>query len=259
MAVPVSISIDQLPGVWRGGSWAQAQARQQVLDTGHGPLNAQLPGGGWPLGCMTELLLPLHAHGEWALLLPALVRLLADAPGHAVLVAPPLEPFMPALQAAGLPAHRLCCVRPAGPGADMAAAWAGEQALRCRDVRAVLAWLPQVAAPSLRRLQLAAAQHQRLLWVLRPEAARIQASPAPLRLWLQPQGDRLLIHVFKRRGPSLLHPVVLPAQGALLAAVLQAQAQRRQQAQAAAWGRATGAPLEVADANAVAGLAAALH
>ncbi len=146
---------------------------------------------------------------------------------------------MPALQAAGVPVPRLCCIRPAGPGADLAAAWACEQALRCRDVRAVLAWLPQVAARhALRRLQLAAAQHQQLLWVLRPGRARQQASPAPLRLWLQPQADQLLIHVIKRRGPSALHPVALPAHGALLAAVLQAQAQRRQQAQAAAWGMA---------------------
>jgi len=137
----------------------------------------------------------------------------------------------------------------------MAAAWACEQALRCRDVRAVLAWLPQVATQSLRRLQLAAAQNQQLLWVLRPEGARAQASPAPLRLWLQPQADRLLIHVIKRRGPSALHPVALPGHAALLAAVLRGQAQRRQQAQAATWGRAR--PQEVA--HAVAGLAAALH
>ena len=247
--------LNTLPGIWRGGAWAQAQ--QQVLDTGHGPLNAQLPGGGWPQGSMTELLLSPHARCEWALLLPALVRLLAGTPGHAVLVAPPLEPFMPALQTAGLPVHRLCCIRPLGPGADMAAAWACEQALRCRDVRAVLAWLPQATAPLLRRLQLAAAQHQQLLWVLRPGHMRQQASPAPLRLWLQSQGGRLLIHLLKRRGLPAMHPVALPAHGALLAAVLQAQTQRRQQAQAAAWGMAVPGPQEVADA--VAGLAATSH
>lgn len=253
MAVPFSSSF--VPGVWRGDAWMQTQ--QQVLDTGHEPLNAQLPGGGWPLGSMTELLLPLHAHCEWSLLLPALAHLLADMPGHAVLVAPPLEPFMPSLQAAGVPAQRLCCIRPSGPGAGMAAAWACEQALRCRDVRAVLAWLPQVATPLLRRLQLAAAQHRQLLWVLRPEGARAQASPAPLRLWLQHQGGKLLVHVFKRRGPSAMHPVTLPVHGALLAAVLQAQAWRRQQAQAAAWGMTTLAREELA--HVVAGLATAPH
>lgn len=253
MGAALSFSVDDLPGVWRGDALAQAQ--QRVLATGHAPLDVQLPGGGWPLGAMSELLLPPHVRSEWALLLPALARLLSDAPGHAVLVAPPLEPFMPALQAAGVPVPRLCRIHPAGSGADMAAAWACEQALRCRDVRAVLAWLPQVAAPMLRRLQLAAAQNQQLLWVLRPEGARQQASPAPLRLWLQPQGDELLVHVLKRRGPPALHPVALPARGPLLAAVLQAQAERRQQAQAAARGMAAGIPQEVA--NAMAGLALA--
>ena len=255
MGAALPFSIDDLPGVWRGGAWAQVPPR--VVDTGHGLLNAQLPGGGWPLAGMTELLSPAHAHCEWRLLAPALARLLADSPGHAVLVAPPLEPFMPALQAAGMPVQRLCCIRPAGPGAVMAAAWACEQALRCRDVRAVLAWLPQVAAPMLRRLQLAAVQHQQLLWVLRPDGTRAQASPAPLRLWLQPQADQLLIHVIKRRGPSALHPVALPGHAALLAVVLQGQAQRRQQAQTAAQGMAAQRAQEVQDA--MAGLAAAAH
>ena len=113
------------------------------------------------------------------------------------------------------------------------------------------------ATQSLRRLQLAAAQNQQLLWVLRPEGARAQASPAPLRLWLQPQADQLLIHVIKRRGPSALHPVALPGHAALLAVVLQGQAQRRQQAQTAAQGMAAQRAQEVQDA--MAGLAAAAH
>lgn len=260
MGAPFPSFITTLPGVWQGGAWAQAQAHAPALATGHALLDAQLPGGGWPLGSMSELLLAPHARHEWTLVLPALAALLAAKPGRAVLVAPPLEPFMPSLQAAGVPVQRVCSVRPAGPGAkmaaDMAAAWACEQALACRDVCAVLAWLPQVGTPSLRRLQLAAARHRQLLWVVRPERARQQASPAPLRLWLQAQGDMLLVHIFKRRGLPLAHPVAVPARGPLLAATLQAQAQRRQQAQAAAWGMSARTPQEVSDALACLALAA---
>ena len=137
----------------------------------------------------------------------------------------------------------------------MAAAWACEQALRCRDVRAVLAWLPQVPAAVLRRLQLAAAQHRQLLWVMRPERSRAQASPAPLRLWLQPQGEELHVHVVKRRGPPLAQPVALPARTPVLAAALQAQAQWRRQVQAAAWGMGGHTPQEVEDALACLALA----
>jgi hypothetical protein len=60
--------------------------------------------------------------------------------------------------------------------------WACEQALRCADIAAVLAWLPQARVGDLRRLQLAAAQHEGLLFVFRPESVAQSASPARLRL-----------------------------------------------------------------------------
>ena len=251
MSAPPTLCPSALPGVWRGQAWADAQ--QRTVDTGHAALNAQLPGGGWPLGALSEVLQPPQAHHEWTLLAPALAAHLAGGAGRAVLVAPPLEPFAPALRQAGIAAQRLCCVHPAPGGRDAGAAWACEQALRCADVRAVLAWLPQASAAMLRRLQLAAAQQQRLLWVVRPEGMRQQTSPAPLRLWLQARGDVLQVHVLKRRGPPLEQPVALPACGERLAAALQAQAWRRRQAQMAAWGMAP--PRE--ESHALAGLALA--
>jgi len=228
----------QVPGVWRGDGMTQAPQRTQP--SGHAPLDAQLPGGGWPLGAMSEVLLPPHAFHEWRLVLPALARAVAQgSPGRVVLVAPPHAPFGPVLAAGGLPADRVYRVV-AGPHQEAQAAWAAEQALRCRDVLAVLAWLPQTAPESLRRLQLAAAQQGRLLWVFRPEHRRQQASPAPLRLWARAAGEAqadvemVQVHVLKRRGPPALAPVLLPACDARLLAVLQAQARRRQSAQEAA-------------------------
>ena len=239
--------------LWRGSDWAHQP--QPALSTGHAALDAALPGGGWPVGAMSELLLAPHAHGEWTLALPALARLLrAEESGRAVLVAPPLEPFTPALHAAGVPARRLCWISPPAQGAE--AAWACEQALRCRDVRAVLAWLPQAPPLALRRLQLAAAQHRQLLWVLRPEQARRQASPAPLRLWVRPGDEELFVHVLKRRGPPLAQPVALPARSPQLAAALQAQAWHRERMRAEARA-AVQAPQEAADA--LARLAPAAH
>ena len=222
------------PGVWQGRAWAATQ--QRVQPTGHAALDAELPGGGWPCGALSELLLPPHAACEWTLLLPALACLLRqDGTGRAVLVAPPQEPFGAALHDAGVAVQRLCCIQPPAcdPG-DGAAAWACEQALRCRDVCAVLAWLPQARVATLRRLQLAAAQHQALLWVCRPAAQAAQASPAPLRLALRHQGEQLQVQVLKRRGPPLDVPVLLPARSPALAAALQAQARRRGRMQAEA-------------------------
>jgi protein ImuA len=94
-----------------------------------------------------------------------------------------------------------------------------EQALRCAPVDAVLLWLAQARPQELRRLQLAAAQHHKLLFVMRPSEAAHTASPAVLRLQLAPcatHATGLRVEILKRRGPpqaQALH--ILPAQGQL--------------------------------------------
>ena len=217
-------ALPSLQGVWRADQLGTDA--QRVQPTGHAVLDAQLPGGGWPLGALTEVLQPAHGAHEWRLVLPAVGAVAGQ--GAVVLVAPQHEPFGPALQGAGLPLGRLCRVARSAPAADL---WACEQALRCRDVRAVLAWLPQASPAALRRLQLAAAQTGALLWVFRPLPWQGQASPAVLRLRVQglPQGVGfdMQVNILKRRGPPLAQPLVLPATSARLAAVLAAQAARR--------------------------------
>lgn len=223
-----------VPGVWHADSLSAGPLQAQP--TGHALLDAQLPGGGWPVGAMTEVLQARPGLHEWQLVLPALVQAAALRRGAVVVVAPPHEPFVPALQAQGLRAERLCRLQASQP---QAALWATEQALRCRDVMAVLAWLPQAQPAALRRLQLAAAQQQQLLWVFRGVDAAGQASPAMLRVQLQglplpghPAGaPQMQVHILKRKGPPLDQALSLPACPSLLAQVLQAQASRRMAAQ----------------------------
>ncbi|WP_219218415.1 translesion DNA synthesis-associated protein ImuA [Variovorax boronicumulans] len=210
--------------VWRGDELGVADL--PVLGTGHAVLDAELPGGGWPVGAMTELLQARPEAHVWALLLPALARAVAERGGPVMLIGAPYEPFGPALAAGGLPSAALMWVR----GQSSAeCTWACEQALRCADVAAVLAWLPQARASELRRLQLAAAQHEGLLFVMRPEAVAQSASPARLRLQLGSAEDgRMEVHLLKRRGPPLAQPLSLPARNARLAALLAASLRRRQ-------------------------------
>ncbi len=216
----------RLAGVWLADQWGTT-ATARVQATGHAGLDAQLPGGGWPVGAMAEVLQPAAGLHVWQLVLPALAQATAARPGAVVLVAPPYEPFAPALRAGGLDAARLCRVQASSAAQAL---WAAEQALRCRDVLAVLAWLPQAAPESLRRLQLAAAQMGQLLWVFRPAQARQQASPAPLRLWVEAVADsggaQVQVQVLKRRGPPMEQALVLPAGNAALAQVLAASAAR---------------------------------
>lgn len=228
-----------VPGVWHAD--ALGAGPQAAQATGYASLDAQLPGGGWPVGALCEVLQPLAGLHEWQLVLPALAQAAARRAGAVVVVTPPCEPFGPALKAQGLPPERLCVVR---ADSARAAFWAAEQALRCSDVLAVMAWLPQAPAAALRRLQLAAAQQQQLLWVFRPVSAAPQASPALLRLRVQGRAGAaeasasaapgMQVQILKRRGPPLAQGLDLPGCHPRLAKTLAAQAERRHAAQVVA-------------------------
>ena len=219
--------------VWRAGELGDAS--QRSVDTGYASLNQVLPGGGWPQGALIELLQPQPGLDEWGLLAPALAARQADAPRQLmVLVGAPYLPFGPALGARQLNMQRLLAVRAQGP----ALLWAVREALQCADVDSVLAWLPQARSANLRRLQIAAHAHNKLLFVFRPLGARQESSPAPLRLRLEGLGGEagnLAVHVLKRRGPPLALPVVLATRPARLTALLAASGERvrRQREEAA--------------------------
>jgi protein ImuA len=205
--------------VWRADSLAASMG--VTVASGHAALDAQLPGGGWPVGGICEILQTHDEHNEWRLLLPAL-KSAVDAPtkpGPVVLVGMPHVPFGPGLAAQGLDARRLVQVTASATGERL---WAAEQSLRCAAVQAVLAWLPQAQADQLRRLQMAAHANSKLLFVMRPAQVRVESSPAVLRLLLasQPQSDALLLHILKRRGRPLEQPLPLPARMARLSVLL---------------------------------------
>ena len=212
-------------------------ASPHTVDTGYAGLNQVLPGGGWPQGALIELLQPQAGLDEWGLLAPALAAVQLAAPGQLmVLVGPPCWPFGPALGARQLNMQRLLCVQAQAPanerGQGPALLWATREALQCADVAGVLAWLPEARSAHLRRLQMAAHAHNKLLFVFRPFRAQHESSPAPLRLLLEgatgEEGEQgnLWVHVLKRRGPPLAAPVLLATRPARLAALLAASRER---------------------------------
>jgi len=192
----------------RGDAFAVAPA--PTLASGFPTLDAELPGGGWPRGALTEVLADHEAIGEIGLLLPALARL-SQADGCVLLLAPPHSPHAPAWAAAGLDLAGLRLVFPRSP---RDALWAGVEALRCGGVAATLLWLDGffragLPANSLRRLQLAAGEGGGAAFCLRPARLAGQASPAPLRLQLQAAGRQLRVHLLKRRGPPARQDILL--------------------------------------------------
>ncbi|HVK31672.1 MAG TPA: translesion DNA synthesis-associated protein ImuA [Burkholderiaceae bacterium] len=211
-SVALAFPDDPSSPVWTADRLAPSAGAGEARPTGHAALDAELPGGGWPAAGLTELLLPAPGCGELRLLAPAL------AASAQLWVAPPLQPYAPALAALGLAVDRLTVATPATP-AD--AAWAAEQALRSGTLAAVVWWQGEtpLLPATLRRLHLAAIEGGTPLFALRPAAQRAQSSPAPLRLALEPIGpSRLAIEVFKRRGPPMAAPLVLTLPGLPLAA-----------------------------------------
>ncbi|MFC5499199.1 translesion DNA synthesis-associated protein ImuA [Caenimonas terrae] len=210
---------DELPHVWQGREMACAE--EGTVASGHAALDAELPGGGWPLG-LVEVLQERPEQHVWQLAAPALARLLQSQAGPVVLVAAPFQPFVPGLQAQGIAGERLLWIRAAKPAERL---WATEQALRCAEVAAVLAWLPQARSAELRRLQMAAQQHKHLLFVFRTLRSAQEASPARVRLQVAGT-EQLEVGILKRRGPPLEQPLLLPAHPVRLAALLQARKRR---------------------------------
>lgn len=206
-------SPDELAGVWRADQLVRTQ--QAVQPSGHAVLDAQLPGGGWPLGSLTEILQAQSGLHEWRLLLPALQA--AAQRGPLVLVGAPHLPHLPVLAALGIAPDRVLRIEARSPAERL---WAAEQALRCRELGALLAWLPQARSEQLRRLQLNGQAAQALLYALRPLDAQRESSPAPLRLAVQCGEDtQLAVQIVKRRGPLLEQALALDAPWPVLAAL----------------------------------------
>lgn len=199
---------DLHPSLWRASQLAHAHTR--CIDTGHPALSAQLPGGGWPVGTLVDLLPQQPGIGELRLLRPALG---AVAARQVVLLAPPHQPQALALAALGLQPSQLVWIR-ASRSAD--ALWAAEQVLRSGSCGALLFWQNHARGESLRRLHLAAQCGDTLFFMFRPLAAAQDASPAPLRLALRPAAGGLDIDFVKRRGPLREAPLFLPLTPSLL-------------------------------------------
>jgi cell division inhibitor SulA/protein ImuA len=230
----------------RGDAFAVAPA--PTLATGFPELDAELPGGGWPRGQLTELLAEQTGIGELGLLLPALATLTATGQ-TVVLIAPPHCVHAPAWAAAGI---RLDCLRLVllhHPRDARNALWAGVEALRCGGVAATLLWLDtlfrgQLPTNSLRRLHIATSEGGGVAFCFRAVRQAIEASPAPLRLQLQGVGQQLHVQILKRRGPparqAILLDIARPADSlrgishAVAGAVLPDTTDRRQRSRIAA-------------------------
>lgn len=221
-------SAPRVAQVWRADDVAAHDGIAPGVPSGFAALDRELPGGGWPAGALTELLLDAPGRGELSLLAPALAQLARD--GRACVWVLPCDsppaldgtgtdapagapiglPYPPALAAAGIDLARSLFVRPATARESW---WALEQSLRATHLGAVVGWLPGGCTDTdfraLRRLHLLAGRHRALAFVLRDAQAAATPSPVALRLQLASRDGALQVQVLKRRGRPLLEPIAL--------------------------------------------------
>lgn len=195
--------LTKLPGVWRGGELEHVT--HAVVATGHAALDRELPGGGWPMGTLSEVLHDAVGIGEVAFLAGALARA-SEGDRMVAWINPPHLPYAPALAHLGIALERCLVVRPAN---REDALWAAEQALRSGACGAALLWLAHEEYAWLRRLQMAAQAGRSMAVLFRSSAAERLSTPAHLRVALERGEGLLKIRIPKRRGPPLTAPVSL--------------------------------------------------
>lgn len=136
-------------------------------------------GGGWPTGTLVEILTLGGGLGRSNLLLPALATLTKGGKAIAWLPAED-QPYPPSLRQAGVDLSRVLITASKDHHQRL---WAAEQCLRspaCGGV--VMTETKAITDPMLRRLKLAASGNSAILFLLRPESAAAQPSPATIRI-----------------------------------------------------------------------------
>jgi protein ImuA len=192
-------------GVWRASQQPAPPAR--LCHTAHDELERWLPGRGWPLGSLIEVLSHARGSGELALAAPALANLPSQKP--IVLLNPPGMPNALAWQQWHVASERLWWIHPKNP---TDAWWSAETVLRSRAFGALLAWVDPIDEQALRRLHASVQDTDTLAFLFRPLSCAAQFSPCPLRLSVHPGAAGLSVQILKSKGTKPAQPLTLSTQ-----------------------------------------------
>lgn len=190
------------PALWRATQLARPAGL--TVPTGFPVLDKALPGQGWPVGQLIEVILPRPGCGELQLFRHALTQQFPER--SIALVQPPHPPCIQAWAHWRLAPERLLWLQ---PSCTADALWATEQVLRHNSCAAVFCWAHPIHTASLRRLQLLARQSETLCILLRPTSVLNQPSTAVLRLAIQPCRQGMQLHIIKRQGAAASAPLTL--------------------------------------------------
>ncbi len=187
-------TLEQLARLCRTGR--DTSALPATESSGWSQLDAVLPGNGWQVGTLVELMPVTMGIGELRFVLPTLAKL-SQGEHHIAFVSPPYIPFAPALVRHSLRLERLLVIDARSSEDTL---WAFEQTLRCKSFGAVVAWCANAKDREIRRLQLAAESGRSIGFLFLPPSAALAPSPAAVRLRMQANENGLAIDVLKCRG-----------------------------------------------------------
>jgi hypothetical protein len=233
-AKEISAELLKHPAIFRIGD--VSQVNDGVVASGFDALDDAL-NGGWPVARLTELLCDHVGIGELSLLLPALPKAAAaesiarstskmshvsnssiastasarsrSSLNHsrralwisqaALPAGMPCVAYAPALARAGIDLKALALVTTTSAQQTL---WAMEQALLSGATRCVFAWIRETPHDfALRRISQAARKSESLCFLMRPMSAAKRASPAELRIAIQPATNgAIALTLLKRRG-----------------------------------------------------------
>ena len=207
-AIPAlrQLPADLASAIWRADELGQSTSA--VLSSGFAALDAELPGGGWPCGSLTEVLQAQPSLLEWRLIGPAL-RAVVAAGQSIIVVGPPKHPHLPGLAHLGIDESHLVWIQARAPSERL---WCTEQLVKANAAGALITWLPQARPEQLRRLQVLAQSCDGPVFVCRPTVAQHDPSPAPLRVAATVDLDwQIRLQIIKRKGPALEGSLLLPS------------------------------------------------
>jgi hypothetical protein len=179
---------------------ASRQADMPAMSTGWSALDRLLPGGGYPIGAVTELLSAGSGIGELSLVLHGLSARMAARPQRQLaLIDPPGMLHAAALAQAGIDCRRLPIVHCRDDGERV---WCVEQMAHAQAFTAFVVWGDRLDTTALRRLQLAAEKAVCPVFVYRDIRRAAERSPAALRLAITATSEGQRLEVLKCRGPA---------------------------------------------------------
>ena len=149
------------------------------VSSGSPVLDQLLPGQGFARGSLIEWLSE-SASGASLFALTA-ARAACENGGLLVVIDRDRTFYPPAAAAWRINLSQMLVVRPEN---DKDEYWALDQALRCSDIAAVLAWPRRLDHLTFRRLQLAAETSGSMGLLVRPHTARAERSWADIRFWV---------------------------------------------------------------------------